>query len=315
MAVALLASSALAFAPVPADAPKAEKIVFTSASADGKTIAIVVMNPDGSKRTTLTKDDARELDPALSPDGRRIAFVTSAKDDRTGDVWVMSLDGKQRKKLTEHPPKTIAVGVSWSPNGRRIAYSTIEDLHGPPKDAKITVMDADGKNAKVVGPGLLPAFSPDGKKILYTVADPANMDEPRLAVMDTDGQNVKRLTATRALMGSWSPDGKKIAYIGESGAQKGSLRIYVSNADGSGATQLAKDGGEYMELAPRWSADGKRIYFNRLSLKNLVAKGGAPRTGIHVMDAGGGDVKELTKPDGMDLLGGAGLFVLEFTAR
>src|SRR6516164_2196175 len=56
VAAALLAASALAFAPAPADAPKEEKIVFTTASREAKTVGIAIMNPDGSKRKTLTKD-------------------------------------------------------------------------------------------------------------------------------------------------------------------------------------------------------------------------------------------------------------------
>jgi Tol biopolymer transport system component len=305
LVAALFATSALAFAPVPAEGPKEEKIVFTAASREAKTVAIAIMNPDGSKRTTLTADGALEMDPALSPDGKRIAFVVVNKDDMTGDVWVMNIDGKQRKKLTEHPAKTIAMGVNWSADGKRIAFGTMTGLDKP-TEAQVVVMDADGKNPKVVGKGLLPAWSPDGKKILYTAVSPGPGNEPRLAVMDADGQNVKELTTTPGLMGAWSPDGKKIVYVGAPGMDKFQPHVYVANADGSGATPLTKDDGEQGELAPRWSADGKRIYFNRLGIK-----GPPEKTGIWVMDADGSNMKELTKGDGMDLLGGAGLFVIE----
>ena len=306
---ALLAASALAFAPAPADEPKEEKIVFTTASREAKTVGIAIMNPDGSKRKTLTKDDALELDPALSPDGKRIAFVVVNKDAMTGDVWVMDIEGKQRKKLTEHAPKTLAMGVSWSADGKRLAYSTTTNLAGPPTDAQIMVMDADGKNPKAVGKGLLPAWSPDGKKILYTAIDPGPRNEPRLAVMDADGQNVKQLTTTPALMGAWSPDGKKIVYTGAPDIKEFKPHVYVSNPDGSVPTQLTKDDGDLGELAPRWSADSKRIYFNRMNLKDEPEK-----AGIWVVGADGSNMKELTKGDGMDLLGGAGLFVLARTA-
>jgi TolB protein len=246
------------------------------------------------------------VDPALSPDGKRIAFVEVNKDDMRGDVWVMTSDGKERKKLTEHKAKTLTTGLCWSPDGKRIAYGTASGLDGPPTNAEIMVMDADGKNAKSVGKGLLPAFSPDGKKILYSALDEGPGKEPRLAVMDADGKNQKNLTTTPALMGSWSPDGKKIVYVGAPNTSEAKPHVYVSDPDGKGATQLTKDDGDVGELAPRWSADGKQIYFNRLTFK-----GGPEKAAIWVMDADGKNEKQLTKADeGMELLSGASLFVM-----
>jgi TolB protein len=267
------------------------------------------MSPDGSKRTVLTKGDAMELDPALSPNGKRVAFITFNKGDKSCDVWMMNSDGSDRKKLTEHKAGTIALGVSWSPDGKRLAYSTMEDIEkGPEGKTAIMVMDADGKNGKPVGSGLLPAWSPDGKKLLHAVMNPADKHEPRLAVMDADGGNVKQLTTTGvAMMGAWSPDGKKIAYIGAANARGGNKpHIHVSNADGTEVTQLTKDNGDQGELAPRWSADGKKLYFNRM---NFGGPGGE-KFSLFVMDANGTNEKQLTKGDSMELLGGSALFLL-----
>jgi Tol biopolymer transport system component len=167
------------------------------------------------------------------------------------------------------------------------------------------VMDADGKNAQALGNGILPAWSPDGKKILYTMVEKGPKMEPHLAVMDADGKNVKKVTATGvAMMGSWSPDGKKIVYIGAADTGRSKPHIHVSNPDGTEATQLTKDAGDLGERAPRWSADGKRIYFNRM---NFGGPGGNKIT-LHVMDANGTNEKQMTKGDGMELLGGSALF-------
>jgi TolB protein len=303
-ALALADLPALAFAPAP-EGPKEERIVFSSVDGEAKKGGIVIMNADGSKRTVLTKEDAVDLGPALSPDGRRIAFVRLNKADKNADVWVMNADGKEPRKLTELPAKTIAMGVSWSPDGKRIAYSTMVNSGGPPDNAELMVMDADGKNAKELGKGLLPAFSPDGKKVLYTAITTKPGGEPRLAVMDADGKNVKELTTTPALMGAWSPDGKKIVYVGTPNLRDAMPHLYVSNPDGSGATPITKDDGGQGELAPQWSADGKRIYFNRMDLK-----GPPKKAGVWVIGPDGKDEKELGKGDGLDLLGGAGLFII-----
>ncbi len=305
LAVVLLAGTALAFPPAPADSPKDNRIFFTAVSGEDHKIQIGVMNADGSKRTILTKGDAHELDPAPSPNGKRLAFVAMNKETETVDVWVMNMDGKERKKLTEHAPKTFAVGVSWSPDGKRLAFSAVTGLGGGPPDAQIMVMDADGKNAAPLGKGMLPAWSPDGKKILYTGLDDGPGKEPRLAIMDADGKNAKNLTTTPALMGAWSPDGKKIVYAGAVELKEGKPHLFVSKPDATDATQLTMDDGDLGELAPQWSPDGKRIYCCRMALK-----GRGDKAGIWVMDADGKNLKELSKGDGMEMLGGAGLFVM-----
>jgi TolB protein len=305
LAVALLTASALARAPAPADAAKDEKIVFTSVSEKDKKVGIVVMNADGSQRTLLTKGEAMELDPALSPDGKRIAFITVNKDTMSGNLWVMKADGSERKQLTENAAKKLAFAPAWSPDGRKIAYSQMEpEGGGPPSDADVMIMDADGKNGKTLGKGLMPAWSPDGKKIVYCNVSKDGGFEPRLWIMDADGKNAKQLLMGRALMGAWSPDGKKLAYTGAEEGERPQPHIYVCKADGSEPKQITLKQ-DFGELAPRWSADGKRIYFSRVPFG-----GGPPEKGtLVVIDADGSNEKELSKGDGMEMLGGTPLFL------
>ena len=75
------------------------------------------MNADGSGQRRLTRNPARDMDPAWSPDGRRIAF------DRGGtqQIWLMNPDGSGQRSLTP------AAGwrsrdPDWSPDGRKIAF-------------------------------------------------------------------------------------------------------------------------------------------------------------------------------------------------
>ena len=115
-------------------------------------------------------------------------------------------------------------------------------------------------------------------------------------------------------VGQWSPDGKRIAYIGS----EGKPQIYVCDADGSEVKQLSTLADRRTETAPgavtealflpvRWSADGKRLYFNRPTLDGDLAK----KSPLYVIDADGKNEKELTKGGDIDLLGGAGFFVVK----
>jgi TolB protein len=296
----------LAFAPVPGG-DKAEKIVFTSVDLEAKKIGIGIMNADGSQRTMLSKGEALDMDPALSSDGKRIAFATMSEGGKTGDIAVMNADGKERKKLTENKAQTVTFGPSWSPDGKRIAYSRLTESKGPgTEEMAILVMDADGMNTKAIGKGLLPAFSPDGKRILYTgvetVAGEQGGKKPQLRVMEPDGKNDKELVKGPAIGGAWSPDGKKIAYTAMEEKAKGQPHLWVCNADGSEPKQLTK--GDDGELAPQWSADGKRLYFSRMSFGDKLKK-----ATICAIDADGKNEKEITK-EGMDLVGHAGFFLL-----
>src|SRR5262249_36250166 len=114
-------------APAP-EAPKEERIVFSSADPSGKKVRIGIMNADGSKRTILTTGDALELDPSLSPDGKRIAFVIFNKEAKTTEVWVMGTDGKDRKKLADGAAMTFLLAPTWSPNGKHIVYSKMSGI-------------------------------------------------------------------------------------------------------------------------------------------------------------------------------------------
>jgi Tol biopolymer transport system component len=286
-------------------ADKVERIVVTNVVEPHKKVVVVIMDADGSNRRTLSGDDALEFDPALSPDGQRIAFVVMEKDNTRSDIWVMGVDGKDRKRLTEHKAKYFAECVSWSPDGRRILFDTAgKPGAGPFGESEVMVMDADGKNAKSLGKGVWPSWSPDGKKILYTWINEGGDEAGRLHVMDADGKNAMQLKTMPVIRGDWAPDGRKILFTGAPAADgKSRPNAYVSNIDGSGPIQLTKDTGDRCVLGARWSRDGRRIYFNRVSLKGEEQQ---PIWTLWVMDADGKNAKELGT--GTDLLIGAGSF-------
>lgn len=85
----------------PVFSPDGTKIAIQYRSHDH--YEIMVMNPDGSGRTLLTKSPVlartpqNSLSPDWSPDGSQIAFLT----DRTGkwEIWVMNADGSDQRPM------------------------------------------------------------------------------------------------------------------------------------------------------------------------------------------------------------------------
>ncbi|HET6661587.1 MAG TPA: DPP IV N-terminal domain-containing protein [Rubrobacter sp.] len=80
-----------------------------------------------------------------------------------------------------------SVNRSWSPNGKKIAFSLF--VRRNKTGGQIFTMNADGSNQKNLTKqthSSSPAWSPDGKKIVFLRDD--------IYVMKSDGTKVKRLT-------------------------------------------------------------------------------------------------------------------------
>jgi TolB protein len=159
-------------------------------SPDGRSIAfeeadgphyprIYVMAADGSSRRLL----AAGTRPLWSPRGGVIAYVAY----RTDELWRINADGSGRQKLTaEVSAVNGAQGYAWSPDGRKIVFTTSRDNI----DTEIYVMNADGSGQRNVtrhpGPDDFAAWSPDGKKIAFVRGS-------EIYVMNTDGSGQRRL--------------------------------------------------------------------------------------------------------------------------
>ncbi len=102
----------------------------------------VRVNPDGSTTVCETANDANA--PAWSPVDNRITFW-SGIENQYGQIWVINSDGTGSKQLTEDCSHRNSDDPSWSPDGKKILFST-----GRSGRNELWVMDADGSNEKKV---------------------------------------------------------------------------------------------------------------------------------------------------------------------
>jgi Tol biopolymer transport system component len=193
-----------------------------------------------------------------SPDGRFLYF--SSTRGGTMNLWRVAIDeGSGRVSGEPQPvttPSSWSGGISFSHDGRRLAFATL--------DWRSTLLKLafDSAAEKVIGvpiPVLRSTqpirdheVSPDGGSVVF---NRAGIRED-IFLARTDGSGLRRLTDDpyRDRAPAWSPDGRRIAFYSDRG---GSYQVWTIHPDGSGLQQVTAVGGSVN--FPSWSPDGSRL--------------------------------------------------------
>jgi Tol biopolymer transport system component len=205
--------------------PDASKLAYESKRAlDGSDAAdttsnLWVVNADGSAAAPLTRFSAPSgaVSPVWSPDGSKLAFESNRALDGSNasvgslNIWVMNAGGLGATPLTRYTNPVSFSAVVWSPDGKRLAFSSSAALDG-----------SNGAN-------------PNSTLNLWLVSTDGSLST--LTKLTYSGVGV--FTAR------WSPDGSSLAFASDralDGSDAPSLtdNIWLINTNTSGSTALTK---------------------------------------------------------------------------
>jgi Tol biopolymer transport system component len=226
-------------------------LVYRSGGQGGIERRLITRDLDRDSVTPLPLGARAFMDSRLSPDGRRAALQIL---DATVGIWIYDLARGTLDPLTTR--KSSSMFPVWATDGRRIAYTSIRNgLWG----VYSMSVDGTGEEQELV-PGAegrqpLPgAWTPDGRQLLLQVMDANGSD---LWTLDLETGKQERLFAEP----SWeccfalSPDGRWLAYTSST---TGGFEVHLQAYPALGRRwQISRNGGG----DPRWSPDGRRLYY------------------------------------------------------
>jgi len=213
------------------------------------------------------------VSPVVSPDGRRVAVDRTVSGNR--DVWFIDLVRRGMTRFTFDP--SVDGFPVWSPDGSQIAFESSRngamDMFVKPANSASTEQPL----LKAPGNQWPEDWSSDGRYLLYFDADPHNGDLMALPLTGADRTPIP--VATTEFVeptGAISPDGHWVAYdTNESGQFEVVVQAFPA---AKGKWQVSTAGGS----RPRWSRDGRELYFIGADGKLMAASVRVTGSGFEV---------------------------------
>jgi len=237
---------------------------------------------DGPVAEQLTDSDGTDHQPDWSPDGGRIAFVRY--DGRAMGLMLLDLGSGAVTALTSGG--AVNVEPRWSPDGTRLAWiSTAGTGHFLPHTAQvrdgrlaeIRTVVADRKSAvpryyySPFDHAINPAWTPDGKSIVFVSNREIAHGTGDIVRISADGagspETIRREETSWQARPDVSPDGSRLVYASYFGGQWHQLWLLPL----LGGYPIPLSHGEFDNVSPRWSRDGRQIAFisNRTGATSL----------------------------------------------
>ncbi len=217
-------------------------------------IRMAWFDPDGREIGQVPLAPGSYTGLALSPDGRA-ALTLRIPALAQNELLLVDVERGTASRLSA--PAENAESYSWSPDGRRVAYSVGNNTS---QTIRIVPADGSGSAETVLKPGedfrRLDGWTPDGQSLVIERLDPQTQWD--LWILPLTGDRVPRLylrTPANETGASVSPDGRWLSYLSD---ESGRFEAYVQSFPTPGSRyQVTTDGSGMVG----WKRDGKVLGF------------------------------------------------------
>jgi Tol biopolymer transport system component len=211
---------------------------------------------------------------ALSPDGARAVAGRLDSQNPAVSLWLLDFSRGTSARFTfDSFDDTNPV---WSPDGNRVAFGSarggVHDLYqklaSGVRDEEVLLKSDQDKYPE--------SWSRDGRFLLYEAPNPKTTNS-NLWVLPLEGDRKPFAFAPTEFNnrdGQFSPDGRRVAYVSD---ESGRDEIYVRTFSPDSTAAAPDAGGKWLISTaggrePRWSPDGKLLYYMGLDGKLMAVK-------------------------------------------
>jgi Tol biopolymer transport system component len=231
----------------PAFSPRGSELIYTNTRTSW---GLMLLDPANGKQKEVLAERETIGFPTFSRDGQRIAYFQPV--DGNPHLFLVDADGGNRQQLTRGKGQEIL--PAWSNDGSLVYFYEVK-----PELSFRKLALPGGKNMPVAtwayGKENWASVDPFAHAAAYTVVGPKGPLSTLVRELATGQERPLAATLTRL---QWSPDGRYI--MGESGNRgAGDGQVTICAAQENNCREIT--GG----LTPKWSADGRSIYFLRRS--------------------------------------------------
>jgi serine/threonine-protein kinase len=186
--------------------------------------------------------------PRFSPDGRRVALDIADPASSGRDVWVLDVSQRTWSRVTTN---NISNRPVWTPDGRRLVYSSNDDLWW-------VAADGSGRPDSLLvanGSRFAGTVTPDGRAVVFQESDGGNDGIRMLAFDSAPSARMLIPAAFGESAPELSPDGRWLAYQSD---ETGQMEVYVRPFLEVGArVPVSLDGG----TEPAWARSGRELFY------------------------------------------------------